>query len=130
MQKEYKTTKEKNIQVSNVSTIDDQSPSMQAQKQISAINGIVDVKAVNIGNNLYVAAKPTQFKRLQLNSLRDEISKQLKASFPTYQYHISLDSKIYKLVGQLQNDVNKKEVNAVVIAKKAKKIESEMNSDT
>ena len=110
--------------------VENQSPAFQAQDKISTLEGIVSVKAVNAGSDLYVAAKPAQYKRFQLQALRKEISNKLQESLPSYNYHVSLDGKIYKLVEQLQSEINKKEINAATIIKKGKIIQSEMNSDT
>ncbi len=126
---ETKTAKQ-NVQTQNVSMVENQSPAVQAQDKISTLEGIVSVKAVNAGNDLYVAAKPAQYKRFQLKALRKEISNKLQETLPSYNYHVSLDGKIYKLVEQLQSEINKKEIDAATIVKEGKIIHSEMNSDT
>lgn len=126
---ETKTPKQ-NVQTEHVSMTENQSPALQAQNKIYTVEGILSVKAVNTGNDLYVAAKPAHYKRFQLHVLRKEISNKLQESFPTYNYHVSLDGKIYKLVEQLQGEINRKEIDTETIAKRGKIIQSEMKSDT
>ncbi|MFD3447652.1 YhcN/YlaJ family sporulation lipoprotein [Microbacteriaceae bacterium 4G12] len=128
---EEKKTAKKQTKTTKVSmTTFNQAPAQQAKKRIETIQGILDVKAVNSNRELYVAAKPAQYKRFQLDQLKKDMKQKIKPSSSDVKIHVSTDKKIFMLLDQLENKIEKGEADKKMVKKKLKKIKSEMNSDT
>jgi uncharacterized lipoprotein NlpE involved in copper resistance len=125
-----KKTAEKKTQVTKVSMNSfNQSAAHQAEKNILAMEEITEVKAVNSDKELYVAAKPEQHERFQLNRLKKEMKQKLQDTYPNLKIYVSVDRKILMMLEQLGNKIKDGKADKKTIKKKLKKIKSDMNSD-
>lgn len=107
-----------------------QSAAMQAKKQVLAMEGIIDAKAINTDKELYLSVKPAHYKRFQLKKLKKEIAQKLQQSHPNMKSYVSTDSKISMLLEKLENRIERGDADKDTIQKQIKKIKTEMNSDT
>lgn len=127
---EHKATKEdtKLKQVSMESV--DQSVANQAKDTIFNMEEMIDVKAVNLDNELYVAAKPEHHERFQLKKLKKEMKQTLEKKYPNFKIYVSTDKKIFMLLDKLETKIKNKEADKKEIKKQLKVVKEEMHSDT
>ncbi|PEA52812.1 hypothetical protein CON64_21810 [Bacillus pseudomycoides] len=126
---EHKTTKTE-TQLKNVSmeTVD-QSIATQAKDKIFNMEEMIDVKAVNFDNELYVAAKPEHHERFQLKKLKKETKQTLEKTYPNLKIYVSMDKKIFMLLDKLETKIKNKEADKKEIKKQLKVVKEEMHSD-
>jgi hypothetical protein len=67
----------------------------QAKSIAEQVKGIDQAVAVQIDDELDVAIKVSNFNRLRLESLRKEVSQQLKTAFPKANIHVTSDKKLW-----------------------------------
>ncbi|MGG0185346.1 YhcN/YlaJ family sporulation lipoprotein [Bacillus rhizoplanae] len=108
----------------------DQSIANEAKNKILGMEEIVDVKAVNLNNELYVAAKPEHHERFQLDKLKKEMKQTLKKMYPNLKIYVSVDKKILMLLDNLETKIKNKEVDKEEVKKQLKIVKKEMHSDT
>ncbi|PGZ97927.1 hypothetical protein COE51_12480 [Bacillus pseudomycoides] len=108
----------------------DQSIANEAKNKILAMDEILEVKAVNFNNELYVAVKPKHNERFQLKKLRKEIKQTLKKMYPNSKIYVSTDKKIFMLLDKLDTQIKNKEVDKEEVKKQLKVVKEEMHSDT
>lgn len=108
----------------------DQSIANEAKNKILTMDEILDVKAVNFNNELYVAVKPEHHERFQLKKLRKEIKQTLKKMYPNSKIYVSTDKKIFILLDKLDTKIKNKEVDKDEVKKQLKIVKKEMHSDT
>ncbi|MCM3735475.1 YhcN/YlaJ family sporulation lipoprotein [Bacillus cytotoxicus] len=127
---EHKATKEdtKLKQVSMESV--NQSIANQAKDAIFNMEEIIDVKAVNSDNELYVAAKPEHHERFQLKKLKKEMKQTLEKKYPNSKIYVSTDKKIFMLLDKLETKIKNKEADKDDIKKQLKIVKEEMHSAT
>ncbi|ENQ3105906.1 YhcN/YlaJ family sporulation lipoprotein [Bacillus cereus] len=127
---EHKATKEdtKLKQVSMESV--DQSIANQAKDKIFNMEEIIDVKAVNLDNELYVAAKPEHHERFQLKKLKKKMKQTLEKKYPNSKIYVSTDKKIFMLLDKLETKIKNKKADKKEIKKQLKVVKEEMHSDT
>ncbi|MGG0237292.1 YhcN/YlaJ family sporulation lipoprotein [Bacillus rhizoplanae] len=113
----------------NIESID-QSIADEAKNKILGMEEIVDVKAVNLNNELYVAAKPEHHERFQLDKLKKEMKQTLKKMYPNLKIYVSVDKKILMLLDNLETKIKNKEVDKEEVKKQLKIVKKEMHSDT
>ncbi|SFJ13750.1 Sporulation lipoprotein YhcN/YlaJ (Spore_YhcN_YlaJ) [Bacillus sp. 71mf] len=126
---EHKTTK-KDTQLTQVSmeTVD-QSIANQAKDQILNMEEVIEVKAVNFNNELYVAAKPEHHERFQIKKLKKEMKQTLEKMYPNLKVYVSMDKKILMLLDKLETKIKNKEADKKEIKKQLKVVKEEMHSD-
>ncbi|MGG2063584.1 MULTISPECIES: YhcN/YlaJ family sporulation lipoprotein [unclassified Bacillus (in: firmicutes)] len=113
----------------NIESID-QSAANEAKNKILAMDEILEVKAVNFNNELYVAVKPKHRERFQLKKLRKEIKQTLKKMYPNVKIYVSTDKKIFTLLDKLDTKIKNKELDKEEVKKQLKIVKKEMHSDT
>ncbi|WP_242143874.1 MULTISPECIES: YhcN/YlaJ family sporulation lipoprotein [unclassified Bacillus cereus group] len=107
-----------------------QSISQGAKKMALSMGEIEQATAVNSNLDLYIAIKPEHHERFTLKSLRSKLKKRLSDEYPTFNVHVSTDRKIFMLLDELENKIQKKRVNKDKIKKQLKLIQTEMESNT
>ncbi|MEH6888933.1 YhcN/YlaJ family sporulation lipoprotein [Bacillus sp. JJ864] len=129
-EKEEHQINKKDTQLKNVSmeTID-QSIANQAKDQIFNMEEVIEVKAVNFNNELYVAAKPEHHERFQLKKLKKEMKQTLEKTYPNLKVYVSMDKKIFMLLDKLETKIKNKEADKKEIKKQLKVVKEEMHSD-
>ncbi|ENQ3078428.1 YhcN/YlaJ family sporulation lipoprotein [Bacillus sp. WLY-B-L8] len=120
-----KDTPLKNVSMENI----DQSIANQAKDQIFNMEEVIDVKAVNFNNELYVAAKPEHHERFQLKKLKKEMKQTLEKTYPNFKIYVSMDKKIFMLLDKLETKIKNKEADKKEIKKQLKVVKEEMHSD-
>ncbi|WP_408011171.1 YhcN/YlaJ family sporulation lipoprotein [Pseudalkalibacillus sp. A8] len=105
-----------------------QAASKEAQDTIDTMSEITDVKVVNSEEDMIVAVKPKHLERFQLKSLKKRIKKKLQKQNPDIKVMVSTDQKIFILVDQLENKLNKK-MDRKDIDKEIKKIEKKATDE-
>lgn len=120
-----KDTPLKNVSMENI----DQSIANQAKDQIFNMEEVIDVKAINFDNELYVAAKPEHHERFQLKKLKKEMKQTLKKTYPNLKVYVSMDKKIFMLLDKLETKIKNKEADKKEIKKQLKVVKEEMHSD-
>ncbi len=105
-----------------------QAASKEAQDTIGTMPEITDVKVVNSEEDLIVAVKPKHLERFQLKSLKKKIKKKIQKQNPDIKVMVSTDQKIFILVDQLENKLNKK-MDRKDIDKEIKKIEKKATDE-
>jgi PBP1b-binding outer membrane lipoprotein LpoB len=75
----------------------------RAEFMAQSVTGVDKATAVMIDQELNVALQVTNFDRLRLNSLRKEVSKQLKEKYPKANIHVTTDSKLYRDLQELSD---------------------------
>lgn len=91
---------------------------------------IEQATAVNSNLDLYIAIKPEHHERFILKPLRSKLKKRLSDEYPTFNVRVSTDRKIFMLLDELENKIQKKRVNKDKIKKQLKLIQTEMESNT
>ncbi len=121
-----KETKLKQVSMESV----DQSIANKAKDKIFNMEEMIDVKAVNLDNELYVAAKPEHHERFQLKKLKKEMKQTLEKMYPNLKIYVSTDKKIFMLLDKLETKIKNKEADKKEIKKQLKVVKEEMHSDT
>lgn len=121
-----KDTKLKQVSMESVN----QSIANQAKDTIFTMEEIIDVKAVNSDNELYVAAKPEHHERFQLKKIKKEMKQTLKKKYPNSKIYVSTDKKIFMLLDKLETKIKNKEADKDDIKKQLKVVKEEMHSTT
>jgi hypothetical protein len=99
----------------------------KAKSIAEQVDGIDNVVAVQIDDELDVAIKVSNFNRLRLKSIRKEAAQKLKAAFPKTKIHVTSDKKLIDELQKLSDtpwSTNQKE--ACKQKKKLKHIEKQM----
>ncbi len=101
-----------------------------AKETIIGMEEVTEVQAVQFKDSIYIAAKPQHHERFQLEKLKKKIKTTLEEIYPNMEIHVSVDKKISMLLGELEHNIQDKEITEDEIDKKLKKIRTEMKSDT
>ena len=77
-------------------------------KEIAKKNRRVDeVAAVALKDELYVGLKVTNFNRLFLRSIRQDVHGRLKEQFPKRAIHVTTDIKLFRDLSRLEESIRK-----------------------
>ncbi|WP_028403369.1 YhcN/YlaJ family sporulation lipoprotein [Ectobacillus panaciterrae] len=130
-EKDKKTAKKNETSLMKISTNSyNQLPAQNAEKQIRSMEEITAAKAIVSDKELYVAALPQHHERFQLDRLKKKMKKKLDVAYPDLKIYVSVDKKIFMLIGKLKKDIKNKKADKKTIEKKIKKIKEDMHSDT
>ncbi|GEB32372.1 MULTISPECIES: YhcN/YlaJ family sporulation lipoprotein [Brevibacillus] len=67
----------------------------QAKAIAAKVDGIDEVVAVQIDNDLNLAIKVSNFNRFKLQSIEKEVAGKLKTAFPDSKVHVTSDKKLF-----------------------------------
>lgn len=104
----------------------DQTKADAAKQVVLSMDEVVEVKAVNIEENIYIVAKVKQFDRFFLERIRKEAHDKVKKRVPDVIVHVSTDKKVFLELEKLERKINNNEIDKKTIDKDIKRIEGFM----
>lgn len=91
------------------------------------VAGVDDATAVVMDEEVFLAAKVTNFHRLRMKNIRKELHQKLKTQFKEYKVHVTTDSKLYKEIEKAEKEIETSALDyPTKIKKKMKKIHDAM----
>lgn len=105
----------------------DQTEADIAKQLILSMDEVVEVKGVNIEENIYIVAKVKQFDRFFLERIRALAHKKVKKRFPDANVHVSTDKKVFLELEKLEKKINNNDIDKKAIDKDIKRIERFLN---
>jgi hypothetical protein len=92
------------------------------------VRGVDEAVVVMIDEELSVAVKASNFQRLRLHKIRQEVHRRVSRSFPTYQVRVTSDNKLFseleKILEEMKPPLSVKERQP--LKKKLEKINKDM----
>lgn len=107
-----------------------QSVANQAKEKVIKEKEISDVKAVNTDKELFVAIKVENFDRFRLKKIKKKVKSDVEKMFPDHRVFVSTDSKMYLELDQLEQKLQKDNLNMKNLKKDFNKIKSLMKEQT
>ncbi|MDE3839184.1 hypothetical protein C0966_07395 [Bacillus methanolicus] len=107
-----------------------QSVANQAKEKVIKKKEISDVKAVNTDKELFVAIKVENFDRFRLKKIEKKVKSDVEKMFPDHKVFVSTDSKMYLELDQLEQKLQKDNLNMKNLKKDFNKIKSLMKEQT
>lgn len=98
----------------------------KAEQTAKQVRGVDDATAVLMDNELSVAVKVTNFQRLRLKQIRQDVHGRLKKEFSLYKVHVTSDSKLFKELQALKKKIKSGKFEVQKVSKKFKKINEDM----
>jgi hypothetical protein len=93
----------------------------------TSVKGVDEATAVVMDEDVFIAAKASNFQRLRLKAIRQEVHQKLKKKFPKYKVHVTTDGKLFDELEKAGKMITIKDYeDAQTIKKKLKKIEKDM----
>lgn len=107
-----------------------QSVANQAKEKVIKKKEISDVKAVNTDKELFVAIKVENFDRFRLKKIEKKVKSDVEKMFPDHKVFVSTDSKMYLELEQLEQKLQKDNLNMKNLKKDFNKIKNLMKEQT
>lgn len=104
----------------------DQTKADFAKQLILSMDEVVEVKGVNVDEDIFIVAKVKQFDRFFLERIRAAAHDKVKKRFPDAKVHVSTDKKVFLELEKLERKVNNNEIDKKAIDKEIKRIEKFM----
>lgn len=98
----------------------------QARLAARQVDGVREVAAVAIDQDLSVAVNVAQMKRLQLKAIRKEIFHKLKKAHPEMTVHVTTDRKIFWEMEKLEKEAYAQKPKVSDMQKKLHKLNEDM----
>lgn len=104
----------------------DQTRADNAKKIVLSLEEVIDVKAVSMEDNIYLAPNTTHFARLRLKQIRKNSFDRIKKRYPDANIHVSTDRKIFMELGKLEQQLKEGIAKEEDLEKSLKKLEEDM----
>ncbi|HHY20674.1 MAG TPA: hypothetical protein GX525_02080 [Bacilli bacterium] len=104
----------------------DQSEAEKAKKHIIQMEEVIEVKAVTLEKDLYLAVKVKHFDRLRLKKIRQNGFRRLEKTFPKKTIHVSTDKKIFMELDKIEKELRKNSITKKELEKRLKKLDEDM----
>lgn len=98
----------------------------EAKQIVLSMKEVIEVKGVNVKENIYIATKVTHFNRLFLDRIRKDAHDKLKKRFPDAKIHVSTDKKVFLELEELEKKLYKNKVEEEKLEKEINRIEKFM----
>ena len=101
----------------------------RAKNTAKSVEGVEDVTAVVIDQNISTAIKVTGFKRLQLGAIKREVDKKISLMDPEgdYKIYVTSDKKLFKQLQEIEKQIEKNDIkNGQTLKQQVDKINDDM----
>lgn len=125
-------TKGQPLELTKLSTqgITDQQPSNQAKHLLSEYPEVSQVRAVNIGDDLFVAVNVRQQDRFSLDKITSDLRKKVIEQHANMNVTLSTDKKFIMELEKLEKKIDKKEIKKDKLQKKVDKLKKLSKEET
>lgn len=110
--------------------ITDQRVSNQAKQSLSEHPEVSQVRAVNIGDDLFVAVDIRQRDRFSLDKIDSKLRKQLIEQYPNMNVTLSTDQKFIIELEKLEKKIDKKDIKNKTLEKRIDKLKKLSKEET
>lgn len=100
--------------------------SIHAQQLAAQDKRVDEAVAVAVKQDLSVALKVSNFNRLRLKSIRQDVHSKLSKAYPKHKVHVTTDSKLFSELHKLDTTIQKKHPKPQQLEKRLKKINEDM----
>lgn len=100
--------------------------SIHAQRLAAEDKRVDEAVAVAVNEDLSVALKVSNFNRLRLKSIRQDVHSQLSKAYPKHNVHVTTDIKLFNELKKLDTAIQKKHPHPRQLEKRLKKINEDM----
>ena len=120
------------LELTKLSTqgVTDQQPSNQAKHFLSQYDEVSEVRAVNVGDELFVAVNVKQHDRFSLDSIESDLRKKLITQYSQMNVTLSTDQKFIIELEKLEKQIDKKEISKEKLQKKVDELKKLSKEET
>lgn len=104
----------------------DQTRADQAKRIVLSMEEVVETKGASFEEDIYIAVTVNQFDRLRLNHIRKTAFDKIKKRYPDAKVHVSTDKKIFMNLEELEQKLQRNEIDEKELDKRLKKIDKDM----
>lgn len=108
------------------SGVADQSKADEAKRLLLTMEEVLEVKGVNVDQNIYLAPRVKHFERFNLERIRKEASDKVKGKYPEAKVHVSTDQKLFMELGKLEGQLKNRTISKGRLKKRVKELEEMM----
>lgn len=127
-----KPSNDQPLELTKLSTqgVTDQQPSNQAKHFLSQFPEVSQVRAVNVGGDLFVAVNIRQRDRFSLDKIESDLRKKIIEEQPNMDVTLSTDKKFIVELEKLEKQIDKKELSKEKLQKKVDKLKKLSKEET
>lgn len=125
-------TDDQPLELTKLSTqgITDQQPSIQAKQLLSQFPEVSQVRAINVGDDLFVAVNIRQQDRFSLDKIESDLRKKVIKQHSNKNVTLSTDQKFIIELEKLERKIDKKEMSKEKLQKKVDKLKKLSKEET
>ncbi|WP_088102291.1 YhcN/YlaJ family sporulation lipoprotein [Halalkalibacter urbisdiaboli] len=98
----------------------------EAKQIVLSMDEVLEVKGVELDDDIYIAPRVKQFDRFHLKGIRKEGHDHIKKRYPDANVHVSTDRKIYMELEKLEKQLKENKLTEKQLKEKVKKLEDDM----
>lgn len=123
---------EQSLELTKLSTegITDQQPSNTVKQFLSQNKEVSQIRAVNVGEDLFIAINVRQRDRFSLDKIEQDLREQAKENQPHLDVTLSTDQKFIVEIKKLEQKIDQKEISQKQLQEKINKLKTLSREET